>query len=208
MGIKVAATLDDDFKSNYVVSTVAAAAFTIADGVLAIWIGNAHAMTKAEELEALDNCSKFIRENATETQTGANESYAEAGNVMLKDVNGAFDSAIDTTLTGTVTVTIGTAAVTGSGTAFSTELSVGDAIKIAGEIITILSIADDDNLVLSANHVAGAAGVAFSIVAVPEESKVGIWYGHDFQGVEGASISPFVTQLIEKYIETTQVSAG
>lgn len=138
MGITVSATLDDELKPNYTVATVAAAAFVLADSDLVIWIGNAHTMTKSEELAALENCSHHIRENATETPAGVNESYAEVGNTMLKDVNSAFNA----------------------------------------------------------------------VAALPEEAKVGIWYGPDFQPIEGASISPFVTQLIEKYVETTQVSAG
>ena len=82
MGIKVTATLDDDLKPDYVVTTVLAASFTLADSALAIWIGNAHTMTKVEELSALENCNAFIRENGTETPVAAEESYAEASNMM------------------------------------------------------------------------------------------------------------------------------
>lgn len=49
---------------------------------------------------------------------------------------------------------------------------------------------------------------AFDAAAVvPEEAKVGIWYGPDFQPIEGASITPYVFQAIEKYLETTQKAA-
>jgi hypothetical protein len=48
---------------------------------------------------------------------------------------------------------------------------------------------------------------AFDAAAViPEEAKVGIWYGPDFQAVAGSSLTPFVIQAIEKYLETTQKS--
>ena len=137
MGIKVAATLDTEFKFNYTVSTVLAASFTLADEDLALWIGNAHPFSKSEELAALENCSAFIRENGTTTPTGTNESYAELGTNFKKDVNGAFDAA----------------------------------------------------------------------AALPEEAKVGIWYGPDFQALEDNSITPFVVQLIEHYVETTQASS-
>ena len=207
MGIKVAATLDTEFKFNYTVSTVLAPAFTVADEDLALWIGNAHPFSKSEELAALEHCLEHIRENGTETPTGANESYAELGTNFKKDVNAAFDSAIDTTLTGTVTVVISTDDVVGVGTAFETELVVGQSIKIAGEIHTVLTITDDENLILATNHAAGAAGVTFALVAVPEEGKVGIWYGPDFQALVDNSITPFVVQLIEHYVETTQASS-
>src|SRR2546429_256613 len=40
-------------------------------------------------------------------------------------------------LTGTVAVTQNSATVTGTGTAFSTELAVGDSIKIGSEVFTV-----------------------------------------------------------------------
>ena len=61
-------------------------------------------------------------------------------------------------LTGTVSVTAGTAAVTGTGTAFTTELAVGDAIKIGSEVFTVSAIASPTSLTLDSNHVAGASG--------------------------------------------------
>ena len=67
-------------------------------------------------------------------------------------------------LTGTVTVTAGTAAVVGVGTLFTTELSVGDSIKIGTEVHTVSAITDDLNLTLATNHVAGAAGAAVALV--------------------------------------------
>ena len=47
--------------------------------------------------------------------------------------------------TGTVSVTAGSATVTGSGTSFTTEFSVGDDIKINNEIFNVLSITDNVN---------------------------------------------------------------
>lgn len=137
MGTKVAATLNDELKPSYTVSTVAAAAFTLADEDLAIWIGASVTLTKSEVINALNNCLLHIRENASETPTGVNESYAEVGTTMRKDVNSAFNS--------------------------------------------------------------GAV--------IPEEAKVGIWYGPDYQQIAGASITPGVKRLIEKYMESTQKAA-
>jgi len=70
-----------------------------------------------------------------------------------------YSKLITTALTGTVTVSAASDAVVGIGTLFTTELIVGQAIKIAGEVKTINSIGDNLNLVLSSNHTAGAAGV-------------------------------------------------
>ena len=67
---------------------------------------------------------------------------------------------VEDVLTGTVTVSAGAAAVVGVNTLFLTELYVGSSIKIASEYFTVGAIADDTNLTLSANHVAGAAAVA------------------------------------------------
>ena len=63
-------------------------------------------------------------------------------------------------LTGTVSVTASTATVTGVSTLFTTELAVGDAIKIASEIFTVSVITSNTALTLDSNHVAGASGVS------------------------------------------------
>ncbi len=63
-----------------------------------------------------------------------------------------------TALTGTLTVSAGTATVTGTGTLFTTELSVGQSIIIGSEAYNVLTITDNTNLTLSSNHIAGASG--------------------------------------------------
>lgn len=64
------------------------------------------------------------------------------------------------TLSGTVSITAGTAALTGVGTKF-TELFEGDLLKIGTQYIRISSIASDTSLTLESNHSAGASGSAF-----------------------------------------------
>ena len=59
--------------------------------------------------------------------------------------------------TGTVSVTAGSATVTGSGTSFTTEFSVGDDIKINNEIFNILSITDNVTLTADGNFAATAS---------------------------------------------------
>ena len=58
-----------------------------------------------------------------------------------------------------MSVTINTATVTGVGTAFTTELAVGDSIKIGTEIFTVSAIASATSLTLDSNHLTGASGV-------------------------------------------------
>ena len=65
--------------------------------------------------------------------------------------------------TGTVSTTIGSPNpnVTGSGTAFSTQLKVGYLISIAGEIHRIISISSNTSLAVDANWGAANTNVAF-----------------------------------------------
>lgn len=64
------------------------------------------------------------------------------------------------TLTGTVTVGAGAAAVTGSGTLFLSEVRVGDLITISGQEIAVLSITSNTALTLASNHTLGATVVS------------------------------------------------
>jgi hypothetical protein len=69
----------------------------------------------------------------------------------------------DVTKTGTITVTSGSTAVTGSGTSFTTELSAGSIIKTAGSNeYTVASITSNTALVLTASAGATETGVAFT----------------------------------------------
>lgn len=137
MGLAISVTTDNEQKPSYTSATVAAAAFTLADADLSLWIGASITLTKMEAINAIRNCLAYIRENGTTTPTGANESYAEVASTRKNEVNGAFNAA----------------------------------------------------------------------ATIPEEAKVGIWYGPDFQQAAGASISPHVERLIEKYMETVQKAA-
>ena len=115
--------------------------------------------------------------------------------------------ATPTLLTGTVSVSAGTKAVTGVGTTFLADLSVGDVIKIGSQLLTIATITSSTALALAANHTAGASGVAFSVSNTPAELDVGIWYGDLFQPLSGSTLTPHVLRALEKYLESTQKSA-
>lgn len=135
MGTKVLVTITTLLKPDMVVSTVAAASFTIGDAEMAVWVGANFVGDKLEEINCLKACMAIIRENGTPTPTGTNEAYAEA--LQGEVVNSAFDAA----------------------------------------------------------------------VVIPEETKVGVWYGPLFQALEGASIEPFVVKATEVYLEQVQKAA-
>jgi len=61
-------------------------------------------------------------------------------------------------LSGTVTVASGASAVVGTSTFFTTQLNVGDSVKIADEVFKVTAITDDTNLTIDSNHSAGASG--------------------------------------------------
>ena len=115
---------------------------------------------------------------------------------------------VSTLMTGTVSVTSGQKAVTGVGTTFLTDLSVGDVIKIGAQFVTVTVITSDLALTISEAHVAGASAVAYYISNVPSELDVGIWYGDLFQQSPGSSITPHALRALEKYLESTQKADG
>ncbi len=208
MGVQVAITLDSQLKPSYVVSTVLAPAFAVAAGVCLVWIGNAHGGGKHFEVTGIRKCLEKLREVGTPTPTSALHSFAKVASPGFKSAVSTGASVADVTaLTGTVTVSAGTAAVVGVSTAFETELAIGDVVKIGTELLTVLTITDDDNLTLAANHVAGAAGAAISISNAPTELEVAIWYGDLFQPHSGSTVTPHVLRALEKYLESTQKSA-
>jgi len=77
------------------------------------------------------------------------------GNAAIVEYN----KSPQTNLTGTVSVTAGTNAVTGSGTLFTSELVDGQVITILGEDFSV-TVTNDTSLTLSSNHVVGASAVS------------------------------------------------
>jgi hypothetical protein len=208
MGVQVAITLDSQLKPNYTVSTVLAPAFAVAAGELVAWWGNDLGAGKHFEVTGVRKCLEGLRSGGTLTPTSGKHSYGKVTAPGFSSaVSTGFDVADITTLTGTVTVSAGTKAVVGVATLFTTELVVGDVIKIGTEFHTVATITDALNLVLAANHVAGAAGAVYSISNTPSEQDVGIWYGDLFQPHKGSTVTPHVLRAIEKYLETTQKAA-
>ena len=69
-------------------------------------------------------------------------------------------------LAGTVGVTQNSATVTGTGTNFTTDLVVGDSIKIGSEVFTVSAIASATSLTLDSNYL-GASGSALTAYRDP-----------------------------------------
>ena len=73
--------------------------------------------------------------------------------VQISESNGP----INVALTGTVAVTTGSATVTGTGTLFTTELRVGETIRIVAEVFRVSAIASNTSLTLSSNYLGTTA---------------------------------------------------
>lgn len=80
----------------------------------------------------------------------------EMGNSLKVSVCPSSD-AFQSTLTGTLTVTANSATVTGSGTSFTTEVTVGDLLVINSETHKVSAVANGTSLTLTSRHVAGAS---------------------------------------------------
>jgi uncharacterized repeat protein (TIGR01451 family) len=93
---------------------------------------------------------------------------AIASNVLTCTANGAV--MIPPLLQGTVAVTNGSTDVTGTGTAFTTQLTAGSVISISTASYTVASISSDTALALTANY----AGANASGLAVPGSFSVPI----------------------------------
>lgn len=68
--------------------------------------------------------------------------------------------------TGTVSVTNGSSTVTGTGTAFTTNVTAGDSFKVAAGLVTytVASVTDNTHLVLTANYAeASGSGLNYQI---------------------------------------------
>ena len=100
--------------------------------------------------------NKSVALGITENTSG----FAETGSINTSDYN----LAINSTLTGTLTATNGSATITGSGTLFVSELTFGDIITLSGVAYTVQSVASNTSLTLTANFV-GTTSSSLTAVA-------------------------------------------
>ena len=88
-------------------------------------------------------------------------------------VNNAGANVETTALSGTVTITPGSATVTGSSTAFTTQLNAGDLIKINSLTRQIASITNATSLILSSTHATGSTANTFTKI-IPSGSVLSL----------------------------------
>jgi hypothetical protein len=74
----------------------------------------------------------------------------------------------NTTLTGTATISNSSNTVTGSGTTFTTEVSIGDEIVIANESKRVVSIDSDTSLNVSSSYASSSSGNSMLISGYPD----------------------------------------
>lgn len=84
-----------------------------------------------------------------------------AANILTCEASGVVT--IPAALTGAVSITNGSATLIGTGTSFSTELSVGSIVSLAGVSYTVASITNDTELILTVAY----AGATATGLAVP-----------------------------------------
>jgi Secretion system C-terminal sorting domain len=74
----------------------------------------------------------------------------------------------NTARTGTITTSNASATVTGAGSLFLTEISVGNILKTAGNVVigTVLSVTNNTTLILTANALSTNAGIAYHVQGI------------------------------------------
>ena len=72
---------------------------------------------------------------------------------------------------------IGSTAVTGTGTTFTTELSIGSVIKTAVGVVigTVASITDNTHLTLASNALITYSNITFRFQGVGPADESGLW---------------------------------
>ena len=106
---------------------------------------------------------------AADAETDAAQAVQDLLVALVAEINTVADAEVSAVVEGTETALTGTmtstgTAVVGVGTAFDTELAVGNYIKVSGEVLQIASITDATNLVLEvapAVDFSAASGIVF-----------------------------------------------
>jgi len=109
-----------------------------------------------------------------------NRNFSTWGDVLTLDITTApTEDTLEGTLTGTVTFTSGSKAITGSGTAFLTELSSGNYIRVSDgtTYYKVASIETDEALTLSLNVITGDNGADGAGTTVYGSGPANIYWG-------------------------------
>jgi len=112
-----------------------------------------------------------------------------------------------TQLSGTVSVTQGSSAVTGTGTQFSTQVLPGDSIVIRGQTYRIVTVASDTSLFLTSEY--RGISIAGALVSKTVDTRVprNLWYDPlDGTGPSGYELD--VTKMQMLYIDYSWYGAG
>lgn len=104
----------------------------------------------------------------TKSGVTGNINCSFSSNTITCNANG--NVIIPPKLKGTIAVTNGSPTVTGTGTFFTTELSVGSIILINGVPYTVLSISNDTSLTLTTNY----AGANASGISIPASFSISV----------------------------------
>jgi hypothetical protein len=109
--------------------------------------------------------STIATDVVTETFVGTGTlNSTQKNDYYMVVVNNAGANVETTALTGTVTIGAGSNTVTGSATSFTTQVSVGDFIKVNSLTKQIASITNATSLVLTSTHATGATSNTFTKV--------------------------------------------
>lgn len=82
-------------------------------------------------------------------------------------------------LSGTLTTAVGSAAVTGTSTKFTTELKVGDRITVGSETKTVIAITSDTSLTVHSNYIAANSGVTATL-SLPIHELLNVYANQKF----------------------------
>ena len=134
-----------------------------------------------------DNNESFIGTGSL-SSTQKNENYIVIVNNGGADVQ-------TSALSGTVTVSAGSNTVTGTTTSFTTQLNVGDIIRINSLDRKVSAITNDTSLTLDSNHTTGATSSTYTKI-LPSGSYINLSGNGGTGAVRSASvISPVTIQL-------------
>ena len=133
---------------------------------------------------------------ATISTTDSNETFVgqeTLSNIQKNEfyqviINNAGANVETTALSGTVTVSAASASVVGTSTSFTSEVNIGDILKINGEQVKVSSITNNSALTLTEEHSAGATANTYTKIL-----PAGVPIALDKVGGAGASRSVFIS---------------